>query len=628
MSLVYIIKILGLNKSPISIIASAIIASISFFYIYTIASYFKVNISVLHNRFTYDESFNSYIFSKYVDHIIIVSGVSIWLALCIKGKARFIFSAAYIGLAVFAVLTRLDIILDSLAVASIPLLVLLLTYNKFLPTMKILSKNVHTDLSTNYFMIVCLIISTAGIIVSSISLIFTIPSNSIPIRNYAYEIFVLLSSFSPILMTLLILCVPIKLLLNESITLIKSKIKDNKENNIECVTQDSNSKHIIIMRSNTKIVFLVFFMLLSVIIALIPHQPAVNKDNRPIGADTGDYIKLIKDTSINSNNNVLEFIRQIFVVQDGGDRPFTLLFLFTVIKIVPGDLSYTIDYLPIVLGPALVLVVYFLTRAMTSNNDSISILASFLTAVSSQALIGIYAGFYANWLALIIGYLSIVYLFKFLKAPGRLNFIAYSILVILLLFSHVYTWSILAIVMATFLMIMLKMNHYRRRYIILLLLVVLSSVVIDIIRMNLTGSTGGLERDIQLYTYYGVGSEQFFVRWNNIVDTTEHFLGGLLGNSIILGLGIYWLFRANYIEPYNIFIMIFLSIGIMPLFFGDWNVQSRVFYNIPFQIPAAVGLNYIKQQSKGIMILLPICIWLTTISVVSVSNFYPTIPSQ
>jgi hypothetical protein len=629
LSLVYIIKILGLNRSPpLSIITSIILASISFFYIYTVASYFKVNVLVLHYRHTYEELFNSYVVSKYVDNIIILSGVSIWLVLSIEGRARFIISTAYYGLTIVAILTRLDIMLDSLTLTSIPFLVLLLTYKKFFPTTKVLSKNVRVDLSINFLVIIGLIISILGIIVSSIPLIFTIPSNPVPIRNYAYEIFVLLSSLSPILMTLLILCFPIKLLLNGSITLIKSKIKDNRKNNSQHVTKDNNSKHIIIMRSSTKIIYLALFMLLSVIIGLVPHQPVVNKDDRTVGADTADYIKLIKDTSTNSNGSIQEFIRQIFVVQDAGDRPLALLFLFTVIKMVPSDLSHTIDYLPIVLGPALVLVVYFLTRAMTSNNDSISILASFLTAISFHTLIGIYAGLYANWFALIIGYLSIVYLFKFLKAHGRLNFIAYSILVILLLFSHVYTWSIFALVMATFLIAMLMLNYYRRKYIILLLLVIFSTVVVDVVRMNLTGSTGGIERDIQAYNYYGVGPKQFFMRWNNIVDTTEHFHGGLLANFIILGLGLYWLFRANYTEPHNIFLMIFLSVGIMPLFFGDWLVQTRVFYNIPFQIPAAIGLNYIKQQSKGTMILLSLCIWLMTVSIVSVSNFYPALPSQ
>jgi hypothetical protein len=583
---------------------------------------------VLHYRHTYEELFNSYVVSKYVDNIIILSGVSIWLVLSIEGRARFIISTAYYGLTIVAILTRLDIMLDSLTLTSIPFLVLLLTYKKFFPTTKVLSKNVRVDLSINFLVIIGLIISILGIIVSSIPLIFTIPSNPVPIRNYAYEIFVLLSSLSPILMTLLILCFPIKLLLNGLITVIKSKIKDNRKNNSQHVTKDNNSKQIITMRSSSKIIYLVLFMLLSIVIALIPHQQLVNIYDRPIGADTAHYARLIRDISVQSNGNVQEFIRQIFVVQDAGDRPLSLLFLFAVTKMVPGDFLHTVDYLPVALGPALVLAVYFLTRVMISNNDYISILASFLTAVSFHSLIGIYGGLYANWFALIIGYLAIAYLFKFLKAPSRLNFIAYCVLFVLLLFSHVYTWSILAVVMLTFLIVMLKMNHYGRRYLILLLLVVLSTVAIDIIRVNLTGSIGAIKGDIQVYNYYEVGLKQFFMLWNNIVDTTEHFFGGLFANSIILGLGLYWLFRANYVEPYNIFIIIFLSVGIMPLFFGEWTVQSRVFYNISFQIPAAIGLNYLRQQTRGIMMPLSICILLIAVSVASLSNVSPALSSQ
>jgi hypothetical protein len=67
-------------------------------------------------------------------------------------------------------------------------------------------------------------------------------------------------------------------------------------------------------------------------------------------------------------------------------------------------------------------------------------------------------------------------------------------------------------------------------------------------------------------------------------------------------------------------------------FFSDWILQTRVFYNIPFpfQIPAASGLYYIIKQhpTKGLMILLPICIWLIAVSIVDVSNFYRVIPHQ
>ena len=644
---VYITKALGRHKSLISIATSATLVLTSFFYIYTVGSYFKVGISVLHHFYNYIGFFHLYVISKYIDHIIIALGTSIWFGLAIKKQsARFVVTLIYGGLTAIAVIAKLDVILDFLALLSIPLLILLLACNRYVPKMRILNKDVDTDLSSNYIIIAGLVISIAGVIVSLTPLFFTSSSASTPIRNYAYEIFVLFSSFfSPLLITLLILCFPVKLLFNRYLdnkNKNKNKLPDASTNSSNNSNNNGNKTSTI---SRTKIIFyLSLFMLLSASMALIPHLPAVNKDNLPVGADIQDYTTAIKHLSAYSNNPQ-ELIRHAFVKELPfyGDRPVSLLVFFAAVKIVPSvDPTYVIDYLPLILGPALVLAIFFLMREMTSN-DTISILAAFITAVSFQVLVGIYSGYYANWFALIIGYFAFVFLFRFLKRPSKLNFITYSILVILLLLSHVYTWAMVAVVTVIFLLAMLKFNYYRRKNIILLLLVILSPAAVDIIRTSITGSIGGISSSLQYASQLtphtgGISSaavyapqlslEQFASFRGNLLDTTEHFLGGLFGNFIILALGLYWLFRANRVEPYNIFIMVFLSIAIVPLFFSDWIFQTRVFYNIPFQIPAAIGLYYIikQQHQKGMMILLPICIWLIAISIVEVSNFYPVTP--
>ena len=59
----------------------------------------------------------------------------------------------------------------------------------------------------------------------------------------------------------------------------------------------------------------------------------------------------------------------------------------------------------------------------------------------------------------------------------------------------------------------------------------------------------------------------------------------------------YWLVRSNLRELANIFIMIFLSTALIPLFIGDYVLQSRVLYDIPFQIPAAISLYYIGRNN-------------------------------
>jgi hypothetical protein len=105
------------------------------------------------------------------------------------------------------------------------------------------------------------------------------------------------------------------------------------------------------------------------------------------------------------------------------------------------------------------------------------------------------------------------------------------------------------------------------------------------------------------------------------------FAGGQFGNFIILILGLYWLARSNLREPPNILLAIFFAIGILPLLFGNELIQSRVFYDIPFQIPAGIALAYLGRKINGPIIILPVCIWLLAISLRMVTNFYFVSPS-
>jgi hypothetical protein len=273
---------------------------------------------------------------------------------------------------------------------------------------------------------------------------------------------------------------------------------------------------------------------------------------------------------------------------------------------------------------------YFLTLELT-RNEKIALIAAFLGAVSLHTLGGIYAGFYANWLALIVGYISIVFLFRYLRSGRSYDIVVFSTLLIGVLFFHVYTWTVLTAVAAVFLIAMLlvvipkKKNNSsndftKRRRIIWLLVAILVSVVVDITKVVLTGSSGGLEQDVKL-AETGLGAEQFYLR-SLILDTTmHHSLGGVFSNFIILTLGLFWVLKSNMREPSTVFLMIFLSAGLVPLFFGSWSIQARVFYDIPFEIPAAIALYYISARAGSILVTLAACTWVVAVSLFTVMNF-------
>jgi hypothetical protein len=624
--LTFVTKSLGEGNSTRSIISSAVVAFVCFFYVYTVGTFLHLGIYPLYNRITPQSFFNFYVINRNIDHSIVAFGIVFWLALNTTGKTRLFAPATYGGLTVIAIIAKLDSLLTIMSLMAIPVIISFLSYNKVTSASKKNSKNPDNpdNLLINYIAIIGIVIGVTGTIISLAPILFIPPNSKLLSLNYMYQVFLFFSIFTPVMIFLLIMCYPIKLLIGSLADILNRKIRS-----------DSLSREYI-KSKKTKIILLLLFMLLSITLGLIPHQPTINKDDQLIGVDTHYYIKWVN--SLLHSKDTKQFLEQAFVIQYAGDeiyhyngdRPVNLLFLFTIAKIVNTDISFTLERIPLILGPLLVLAVYFLTSELTSKNDTASLFASFFTAVSFQILIGIYAGSYANWFALIIGYFAFVFLFRYLKSSNKIDFVVYSILMILLLFSHIYTWTILSLVMGVFLLVMLfkrKSNYYRRNGLILLLLVVLSSVIIDVGRMAITGSASGIEQDIEK-AHGGSGLERFAQRWDNLYFTALIYVGGQFSNFIYFMLALYWLFRSNLQEPSNVFLVVFLSIGIIPILFGNVVMQSRILYDIPFQIPAAIGLaSYLRKHANRLIIWIPICIWLIGLSVRAVSNFY-FVPTQ
>ena len=607
--LIYITKFLGKDTSVVAVGTSSALALISLFYIYTLGSFFKVVIFPLQNRVTYISFFDAYVIDTYVDHIIIASATLLWMTLALKGKVKFPIIGFYGGMAILGAVSKtpaMMALLDIAALISFPLVMLFVIYNILRPEKKNL-RNKTNSLIMNHTSFIAFVIGFLGIFAVSLP-IFSIQTSSVPLRNYSYEIFILFGGISAILIVLLIFSLPLKLL---STQLMHVSIR------IRGIRVDSFSSASDSIRSRTKAICLLFFVLLSITIGIIPHLPTINKDNQRIGADT-DYYVVWVGRLVNSSS-VQELIGQAFVKQNHGDRGLTLLFLFGLVKLTNGNPFSTFEHLPILLGPVLLLVVYFLTRELTSS-DIASLLASFLTSVSFHTTIGIYGGFYANWFALTIGFLSILFLVRFLNRGNKMSLICYSILIMILLFSHVYTWTIFVLVIVIFLVASLKLKYYEKKRIALVAIVLVASFATDFVKMVITNSAGGIEGDIKWARLTNIGPEQFTQRWTNLSRTTYSFVGGQFNNMIILSLAIYWLYRSSLLKPESILILAFLSIGIIPFLIGDWIIQTRIFYDIPFQIPAALGLAYIKRWGNGLF--LPICIWLLVISIRASSNFY------
>lgn len=111
------------------------------------------------------------------------------------------------------------------------------------------------------------------------------------------------------------------------------------------------------------------------------------------------------------------------------------------------------------------------------------------------------------------------------------------------------------------------------------------------------GSLTGLESDVSIGFGHGFGISQFSERLGTLAQTVQTYYGGVYANIAILNLVMYCLIRSEPRELASLFIIIFLSTALTPLFIGDYVSQSRVLYDIPFQIPAAISFYYIEMMS-------------------------------
>ena len=603
---------LGLDKPYLTRITSICIALLAFFYLFFLSSFFNLNVYVLENRVMYDVTIvNSfYIIDKTFDTLILGILISVLTLLVFKKRLNIAISICIVSLFLYSFLVNDEVIPNMIIIPSFPIFFFLYFLNSFYNA-KILSKFNSITLSCTYFSIILIILCAY-----SLSLSFLKISGYLELReqiqDYAYNFFVIISRFSPFIVILISIAIFINIVVNY----LKKKPRITKIISAKIAnfaTYQPESGFILDPR-----LILILILSFSVLLPIIPQLPTINPDNRYVGVDTFWYVNW---TGSFENNDPLELLNNAFNEQSHGDRPLSLFIIFVFSKILPFSTVDAIDNMPIILSPILTLVIYFLTREIT-NNIKISLLVTFFSTLSYQVLIGIYAGFYANWLGLIFGNLSLIYLLRYLKSYKRINFALFVILITTLVFVHVYTWSIYIITIIIFSLISLKLKIVPKIPILLILLTIGLTISIDVVKDVMIGSSGGVQEDIKLTNEF-IGVNNLLILLKNIYESILISHGGIFGNGLVLLVVLLFsIFYLNLRKIPDLLMLSFFSLLIVPIFLGYWNIQVRVLYDIPFQIPFAIALYYLVSATRNTYLLWAFIMLQTSIGIRTLVNFY------
>ena len=554
-----------------------------------------------------------FIFNKFIDQSIICFTFALLLVVLLKNKSRYLLPLFIIGVYLYSTIYGVYEPLNGIAILSFPLIISLIILGN--------AKKIHficdgktIFLFFNYFLLILIVVCIYSLFISSAKIFGFVSLDEFP-RDYLYDVFVLISRPAPFLVILISVSLLSKVIyaLLENRKLIRSipSIKLFSESN------SNNQKININFKINKRVSFIII-LILGIIVPSIPQLPNINPENRYVGVDTFWYViwtRPLNDASL------FTVFKSAFIEQSHGDRPFSILIIFLVSKINPENIGDSIDYMPIFLTPITAIIVFFLTREII-NRNSICFFASFFTIFSFQTLIGIYAGFYANWLGLIIGFLSLIFLFRFLKNQSKKNFILYSVIITSLVFFHVYTWAVYSAVIFIFLIAVLFLKFYQKKAIVFALVILGMTVAIDVSKDFAIGSSGGVREDVKLSGYY-INLDNFSIFINNLYSSILISHGGVFGNGIVFSVVLLWaLFYSNPKNPGELFLMIFFSILSILIFFGYWNIQVRVLYDIPVQVPFAISLFYIFKKTHNPLLLTAIVLILCSASIRELISFY------
>jgi len=329
----------------------------------------------------------------------------------------------------------------------------------------------------------------------------------------------------------------------------------------------------------------------SIIFAVYPYLPTLNPDYTWRSVDDNAYQKFILDMETKSagQGTLSDAFLGAFTVASG-DRPLTLILMYSFYLVSGLELVSAVRFFPIFLGPGLVLSTYFLVREGTKNNYYAAY-AGLLTAFSHQLVVGLYAGFFANWLGMIAAYLAFLMIHRFWNKPSVINYMlvfGHSILSFLL-----YVYVDVYVLLTLFFFLLITAIKFRMDSSALKKILILSSIfgiyaAVFAIRVHL-GSVDLFEV-VFAREDVGISITEFRNRWLNFPKSMYYYVGGFLTNLALLAFTVLWLIYAKYENTFDRIILASLMAAMIPLIFGNFVLQSRLLFDLPLQIPAAIAI--------------------------------------
>src|SRR5213593_4794907 len=329
-------------------------------------------------------------------------------------------------------------------------------------------------------------------------------------------------------------------------------------------------------------------LLASVLLAFIPYRADLNPNSVLVGIDSPTYVGWINQML---QRPLLQALQYSFVEGLDGSRPLLLipLYLAASTGISP---NLIIEYLPMVLAPLLSLSTYIFVR-FGQGSASLAGLTALFTSTSFYVTVGLWGGYYANMLGMIEAYLFLTFLLMFSKSPSTPRYGAMFALSVALFLTHPWTWVLITTVSLVF-----ALSVWRETGHVIHLKeitgIIACGIVLDLLKSSIF-ATRTVAADVAI-TASLAGTNQLASFWTNLVDALFFTHGGLLGNWIVLALGLACVFALRFRDRFERLLILWVGVASLPFLAMDSYHQARILYDLPIPVLVSVALLFFLPQ--------------------------------
>ncbi len=338
-------------------------------------------------------------------------------------------------------------------------------------------------------------------------------------------------------------------------------------------------------------------------LAFVPYHPDLNPTANLVGIDTPLYLSWTNQMLQRSTWGAVQYA---FVGGLQGSRPAFLILLYSLVSlgIPPYQL---IQWLPSAMGPLLVLSSYVFARS-GGRRQGFAGLAAIFTVFSYYVTVGMWAGYYANWFALIESYLLFACLLRLADTPSFSKLGMMTVLSVALQLTHEWTWILVLAIAFVFAVTVWKETR-SGLLVKSIVLLIFAGLVIDVLKSQLFGvRTLGADLATKVPQSF---LAQVLGFWSELVYGLLFTHGGLFSNSILIALGLMSVLTLKFADRFERLLILWVGLASVPFAFLNSYHQMRILYDLPLPILASTGLLALfplvgprTLRSSGLLLLL------------------------